>query len=288
MIFDGWRRRVVRRLPRSTRWLLELAPARGTSPDFLTPGARTLEEGLALIRSTPAERIRAELARTARRGGEADPRTAALVEGDERALAALVATLRDYHRSALAPYWPRIQAQVHTDLATRGQLLLHEGVDGTLAGLLPGSRWRPPVLELPYPVDRELRLDGRGLRLLPSLFCWRRPVTLVDPARPPVLVLPAGPDPGWLSAASPAPTHRSLAALLGRTRAVVLTTIAAQAATTTQIARRTGVSVAAASQHATVLREAGLIATQRRGNRSIHSVTPAATKLIGGAAPDPS
>ncbi|WP_433330244.1 ArsR/SmtB family transcription factor [Spirillospora sp. CA-294931] len=262
LVFDGWRRRVRRRLPGSTRRLLELAPPQGPSPDFLTPEAPTLDEGLAKIRAQASPHI-------------ADP---AARDG-------LVNALREYHRSALEPWWPLIQAQVHTDLATRGQVLVHAGLDEMLTNLHPAARWSPPDLHLPYPVKRVLHLNGRGLRLLPSFFCWRRPITLCDPSRAPVLVFPIDHDPGWLASAPRTPTHRSLAALLGRTRAVVLTTIAAQSSTTTQIAHRAGVSLAAASQHTAVLREAGLIATQRRGNRSIHTITPAAKALITLQAP---
>ncbi|MGW0561714.1 hypothetical protein ACWDZ4_14150 [Streptomyces sp. NPDC003016] len=40
--------------------------------------------------------------------------------------------------------------------------------------------WRPPVLEVDHPVGRDLQLEGRGLLLIPSYFCWRRPITLID------------------------------------------------------------------------------------------------------------
>jgi hypothetical protein len=75
-------------------------------------------------------------------------------------------------------------------------------------------RWRAPVLEAAYPIDQDLHLDGRGLVLLPSFFCWRTPITVKDPRMTPVLVYPVEWHLGWDNPAR----VRSLANLLGRTR----------------------------------------------------------------------
>ena len=49
--------------------------------------------------------------------------------------------------------------------------------------------WRAPVLECDYPCEMDIRLDGRGLLLIPSYFCRCIPVALADPALPPTLGL---------------------------------------------------------------------------------------------------
>ena len=41
-----------------------------------------------------------------------------------------------------------------------------------------------------------------------------------------------------------------------------------------------GISLAAASQHASVLRDAGLITTQRQGRAVLHVLTPLGTELL--------
>ncbi len=64
-----------------------------------------------------------------------------------------------------------------------------------LEGLRPFAHWNPPYLDVDYPVDRELRLEGRGLMLVPSYFCWRRPMALADPGLDPVLVYPVKKQP---------------------------------------------------------------------------------------------
>ncbi|MFE9740676.1 winged helix-turn-helix domain-containing protein [Streptomyces sp. NPDC006477] len=60
---------------------------------------------------------------------------------------------------------------------------------------------------------------------------------------------------------------------MGRTRAQVLALLRSPA-TTTALAERAGVSLAAAGQHAGVLRGAGLVDTVRTGSAVLHSLTP--------------
>jgi DNA-binding transcriptional ArsR family regulator len=95
-------------------------------------------------------------------------------------------------------------------------------------------------------------------------------VTLLDSELPPVLVYPAlRPD---LRPERFDGSRQALAALLGTTRAAALAAIG-DGCSTTDLARRVGVSAAAASQHATVLRNAGLITSHRDRNVMMHTVT---------------
>ncbi len=79
---------------------------------------------------------------------------------------------------------------------------------------------------------------------------------------------------------------RALAALLGRTRAAVLEAIV-DGCTTTELARRVKVSVPSASQHAQVLRDAGLLVTRRTGKSVHHSLTALGAALLNATWPDP-
>ncbi len=249
------------------RLLRSVVPPRGYFPDFLTPeeGALGWEEGLAAVRGTPDGRVGAELAVL---GGEVDV-----------PLAGLVDALGDYHRAVVAPMWPHLHARVEADRAARGRALLDGGADALLASLPPGLRWHSPVLEADYPVEREVYLQGRGLRLQPSFFCQGAPVMLYDPGLPPVLVYPVAhaPEPPGERAGA------SLGRLVGSTRAAVLRAID-HGCTTSELARRAGVSLASASQHAGVLREAGLVVTLRHGSAVLHSLTPLGTALLRGNA----
>lgn len=284
MVFREWRSEARVRLGAETRLLAALVPGRGYFPDFLTPpqGILGVDEALDAIRATPPGRIHAEVALlgTTRAGRPAVPAALrALAEGASEPLGRLVAALRGYHRAAVEPYWSHIQARVETDRALRGRALLDGGAEELLASLPPMLRWRSPVLEADYPVERDVHLDGRGLLLQPSYFCRGTPVVLRDPGLPPVLVYPV--------THCEAPTVRepglpSLAKLVGHTRSAVLSAIG-DGGTTSELARRAGVSLASASQHAGVLREAGLVATLRHGNAVLHTLTPLGAALLGGA-----
>lgn len=281
LVFGEWRRRVCARWPAAADVLLALVPPHGYAPDFLTPVVMggDFEQALAEVLATPRHTIRADLGQLAdQRRLPASMR--ALANGEAPALRALGCGLRSYFRTALAPYWTQIGTAVHGDRAIRARDLAGEGAGKILAGLHPLALWQPPVLAVPYSVDRDFYLEGRGLLLVPSFFCWQRPISLRDPARPPALVYPIEHDLAWLRRCPGAPSATPLAALLGRTRLSVLAVIADGSCTTTQLAQRAGISIASASQHATVLREAGLITTTRHGSCVIHAITQAAADLI--------
>ena len=76
----------------------------------------------------------------------------------------------------------------------------------------------------------------------------------------------------------------ALARLIGRTRAAVLFA-ARTRPTTSELAQRVGISAASASEHATVLREAGLITTHRHRNTVRHTLTRIGVDLLRVVAP---
>ncbi|MBT2470615.1 winged helix-turn-helix transcriptional regulator [Streptomyces sp. ISL-66] len=314
-LFGEWRTETRSRLNGETRLLGALIPSRGYFPDFLTPveGRYGWDVGLDALRAIRPERMRRELMLLGQGAGTGSGMAAAFgmpasaggtvdglvprrlrdfMEDATTHLPRLLGELRGYHRAAVEPYWSHIQAQIEAERAARGRALLDGGADELLASLPPMLRWRAPVLECDYPVDRDVRLRGRGLLLQPSFFCRRTAVTLHDPELPPVLVYPAAAElasaqPGG-EAARPAEEQRryrqrNLGKLVGHTRSVVLQAIG-DGATTSELARRAGVSLASASQHAGVMREAGLVTTLRRGNAVLHTVTPLGAALLKGGA----
>jgi hypothetical protein len=295
LVFDEWRRRAAARLPATSRWLLEITRHR-CFPVFLRSGtgAGDLDNELSVVLPEPRGRIRSDLAvlgaersscgqAPALAEGADQTEWADQAEGADQTVRRVGAAVRDYHGSCLAPYWPQIQIAVNADLTDRARDLAHAGADRILSSLHPRVRWQPPVLELPFAPDQDLRLGGRGLLLQPAFFCWGQPVVLTASAAP-VLVLPVEHDLAWLRHTPAAAVEHSLEALVGRTRALILTTIAAGSCTTTQLAGRAGVSVASASQHAAVLRDAGLITTRRSGGCVMRTITPLGATLIKGSA----
>jgi len=275
--FQPWSRAVRGRIGRhgpAVRALQVLTPEGPYFPDQLTPpeGADGLEAGLAAIRATPAERVAAEFACMGRLPKWAAP----LARGDAATVEVLVKALRALHGILVAPFFEVIQESVDADRARRARDLLNGGVHGLLSGFTPFARWEPPVLEIDYPVSRDLHLAGRGIRLVPSYFCHGRAISLADSKLPPVLVYPISDTDRWTGVAAD-----GLEALLGATRSAVLTGARAGAGTT-ELARRVGTSAASVSRHTAVLRAAGLLRTARHGTRTEHSLTPLGESLIAG------
>jgi hypothetical protein len=289
---SGWRRGVSRELRRRVdqerlRLLFALNPSRGYFPDFLTPeqSVQGLAAGLEAVRSTPLSRLRRDLSRLAAERPLPAP-AADLARGETEMLRQLTDTMQQYRKLALSPYWPQIEAAVAADRARRARALLDGGVEGLLTSLRPHARWESGVLAVHgYPDSRKLYLGGRGLLLVPSFFCASTPVALLDPALPPVLVYPVDrlgglvPTPGVDGTIAPGGGREALAALLGRTRAAVLEVVD-DGCTTGEVARRLRISPAAASQHATVLRNAGLLVSHREGNRVLHALTPLGRAIL--------
>ncbi|WP_446218449.1 ArsR/SmtB family transcription factor [Micromonospora sp. IBHARD004] len=292
-LLANWRRSLARTLRTDTaadrlRLLFALNPPRGYFPDFLTPyeSLAGFEAGLEAVRGTPVDLLRRDLTRLA--GETPLPASAsALARGEPEVLRHLTDSMTRYQELAIAPYWSRIRAAVEADRARRARALLDGGVEGLLASLRPSMRWEAGMLEvLDYPDSRELHLDGRGLLLVPSFFCARTPVALLDPTLRPVLVYPVdrlgglAPEPG--RGAGPAPgdgSSQALAALLGRTRAAVLA-VTEDGCTTGEVARRLNISPAAASQHTAVLRNAGLLVSHRDRNTVLHTLTPLGRAML--------
>lgn len=282
-VFGAWRRWVRPRLSASPRLLSSLLPPRGYSPDFLTPttGDRaTLQAAVDTLMSTPRPRLRTDLTQLAATL-QLPGWVRSLAGGDAETLRQLGEALRTYQLEALAPYWQRVHAHIDADRALRLRSLLDGGAEGLLAGLGPQFRWRPPVLEVTYPVDQQLRLRGRGVVLQPSFFCWPTPITLADGDLPPVLVYPIHHTTDWAGSA-PARTAQGagpLGPLLGHTRAGLLRATRT-GCTTVEAARLLDVTHPAVSQHLNVLRAAGLVATVRKAGRSFHVATAEGRALL--------
>lgn len=291
---NGWRDTALARLatPRpyaALNLLRPLVPTSGYFPDFLTPadGDGTIDGGIAAVVNTPRDRVAVELEmlaatpaghRSPGATGRARPGHAGDVVAAGR-LGRLGDALADYHDAALAPYMARIHALIDADRAVRARVLLDGGVEALLETFRPVLRWRPPVLEADYPVEQDLRLDGRGLLLVPSVFCDRKPISLLDPTLPPTLVYPVEcPDASGRREGA----DDALAALVGGTRAAVLRRIGEAGAGTGELARLVGVSAASASQHASVLRRSGLVVSRRVGHTVVHQVTPLGAALLRG------
>lgn len=254
--------------------LLELVPAAGGFPDFLTPPSENtcIDDGVTALLDTPTVQMRNELAGLF-------PETTAwrtrLALGSARARRQLGAAVREFHRVALNPVVRDREQWLSADRARWTHELADGGVAALFGALMPRMRWAAPVLMYDDPHGAyvtDVHLAGRGLSVYPSRFVTE-PLVLDIPDERPVLVVRGSAELSETAAVD------ALARLLGCTRARVLVALA-EPASTGELAGRLAISVASASEHARVLRDSGLVATQRTRQSVLHSLTPLGSRLL--------
>lgn len=263
--------------------LAELVPPAGYVPDFINPvpagPAPTLAQELAAIRGTPAEQVRRDLDRLRDDRGRLGPRLRALHGDPAGGLGRVTEAVEAYWELALAPYWVRIRAVLDADVLHRARQAAEHGAARVLNDLHAELRWTEDTLRLRHRT-RPLpgRTAGAGLLLIPSAFTGPSLYTRLAPPDPLQLAYPAR-GTGTLWATAAASGTGALAAVLGRSRTRLLTELAAPASTT-ELARRTGLSPSAVSQYLTALRDARLVSAHRAGRSVLYARTASAEALL--------
>jgi DNA-binding transcriptional ArsR family regulator len=275
------------RLRRTTALDAALAlnvPGMGT--DFTAPPpsgpAQTWAEDLTTIRATSAGTARREITAFTDAHPVRDPYVRAVLEADHAVTALADALDRAWH-DLLAPDWPRVRAVCERDVQHRLAIIGTHGWAATVSGLQPGSTWRHGGLELEdVPGTSEpVRLHGEGLLLIPSVFVGPRGACHQNEPWPKTVVYPARGTVALLDTDDQA-LKQPLAALLGRTRALLLMELSTPASTT-QLARSLGLAPGAVGDHLTVLRKAGLLDRARVGPSVLYRRTPLGDALATGA-----
>jgi DNA-binding transcriptional ArsR family regulator len=317
LLRSDWRAKVSEQTAR-LKPLAQVVPAgtMGLDVATLTGLASTIEDGTAALLAAPAGQVRTELTLLDREV-RLPAMAWAAAEPGSAGRTWLAGAVQAAHEVLIEPFWDRMLAELLAEQASRQRILAAQGPRALLASLQSERlRWRYPVLEIRSPLDHDHYLQGAGLIVTPSLFMGPFTGLMFDPREDggtarlvigATCGLAAGGqlnDRGHLyngeTASTPARAAASasqrngqpgadppaglvsknaLAALLGRTRAAALACIGS-GCTTTELAIRLGVSASAASQHATVLREAGLILTRRQGSAVLHTLTPLGFSLL--------
>ncbi|GAB2894406.1 hypothetical protein GCM10027074_72780 [Streptomyces deserti] len=197
-------------------------------------------------------------------------------------LGRLADVLEAYWELALAPYWSRILTLLEGDIRYRAGRLVEGGAQHLFADLDPRVTWAGGTLHLKHRTVRGgRRLDGRGLLLVPSAFVWPRVFSVLNEPWQPSLRYPPRAV-GMLWQTRPATVSDALAGVLGRSRATLLTELTAPASTT-DLARRTGLTPGGVSQHLTALRTAGLVSAHRAGREVLYARTRAGEVVVEAA-----
>jgi DNA-binding transcriptional ArsR family regulator len=263
------------------RELLLLVPSQGYIPDFLTPPPEealpSMQTELERLRATPAERVRADVAR---RFAEVTPPPLArpYLEQPARALDRLVGLLDEYWHRALEPDWPRIRALLEREVDERARQQAAHGTGSLLGDLHPAIAWRAGTLRLRGRRAGRIELAGRGLMVIPNVFVWPLACSMVADPWPPAIVYPPR-GVGSLWAPDDGDARASLDALLGRTRAAVLRALRAPCSTT-ELARRMELTPGAVSLHLTVMHGAGLLVRERSGRSVLYRLSAIGEALL--------
>lgn len=197
------------------------------------------------------------------------PFAKALAEGDDRARSVLGKAIDQLRSASVEPHRSGIGSAVAARAAGLSHVYVGSGASAMLHRLGHGIRLRRGVLELPTASDADFELGERSLRI--QAVAVSRRVTLAEPADDHLTVrIPAGPPPRVER-----DQRAVLQTLLGAGRAEALEAIVRSGGVSgRQLASLLGVSDAAASRHAAVLRRAGLIRSLRMGQAVKHVATP--------------
>ncbi|MGC4818203.1 ArsR family transcriptional regulator [Micromonospora sp. DT63] len=249
-------------------------------PDFLTPAARPnveMAEQLEQIAATPPSVVVQDLLATVP-SRPLNPFGQALLADPRGLLPQLVDAVRVWYDEAIAPDWPRMRALLDADVAYRAAQLAENGAGRFFEQLHPSLHWHGDRVISDDTFGRDFDLRGRGLALNPTVFSGRQVLwNLLEDS------LPAGAYPvravGTLWEATAPPPGDPLARVIGPGRAALLHLLDT-ATTTTDLARRTGMSAGNVSQHLAALHAAGLVSRSRQGRHVLYRNTDAAEVLL--------
>ena len=251
--------------------LFALVPVRGPTADFLAPPPVSplpdFGDELELLRATPPDRVAAELAEVP---GLPQPAAEWIRADPDAAISRLAGTLRAYWDIALAAHWPRIQALLEADVLWRSRQLATGGAAALFGDLHETIAWHGGRLTAVDPFNYSGSLSGEGLLLVPAVMTWPDVRKMIEPYQPQLAYPARGIATLWETGPPPAP--HALAALIGPTRAAMLTALA-EPSSTTALARRLSITPGAVSQHLSVLLDAGMVTRSRVGRSVLYRRT---------------
>jgi Bacterial regulatory protein, arsR family len=275
------------------------------APDFLTPPPSTtfpsFEEEIATLRRSTSETIRKEVRRTW--NNEVPDIARPYLDTPKKALETLAELLTLYWQETLEPHWPRLRLILENDVASRARKLALGGAEALFADFGPivhygsetlevqgkhgsdyevrakNSYTQKTILEIRKEPDKvlDIKPNGRGLLLVPSIFVWPKVVTImVPPWQPTVIYSPRGAANAWLTEA---PTNEGLANLLGERCAQIFLSLTAPA-TTLELSRTIHLATSSVSHHLSKLSSIGLVTAQRQGREVYYHLTSKGEGLL--------
>lgn len=267
----------------------ELALLRGLAlPVFLEAAAWAVQGGYSgsPSQSDLAESPKAQaevVVRARSRGPVAASLAELLFDDPERFRDRLVSLLAGVADPVFIGAWSELEARLEHDAAGKRLLAERAGLVAMLASLAPGAQVsaRPPRVRIDKGHHGFVRLDGRPLRVVPSVHAAPHLLVKHEPGWVPVVQYPLD-QPGQ-GAARPTleDLRRRLGALTDPTRLGLCRLIAREAASTTELAARTGMSASQVSRHLRQLRAARVVTTRRDGRFVRYSLDLEGVRALG-------
>ena len=285
--YDGWLGSVSVHLDHpDLRLLAPLARPDGFTPEFLgaplsLAGAEAdryrtdLGSDLAAMASLPGDAVREAVLGVLDEPAPDLRQAVAAGDGGAR----IAAALRTAWGLLVEPWWPTIRRHVEADIGWWTSLSADHGVGVMLERLHPRITWDGETLVVsPTAIAQDVDRRGTGLVLVPSAFNAPRASIAAVHGGPTRLVFPTR-SLGVIWDDGLHPVVDGLASLMGRTRARVLR-LTCGPTTTSALSAASGMSMATISEHLAVLRDAGLVSSDRHGREVLYRATRVGRALV--------
>lgn len=268
------------------RLLASVCGPRGYLPDFLTAtptGDMTPQDELARLREVPAARLRTDLHKMLDRAtGARKQQLQEMIVSPERSRERIAAAWEEVWEALLSPVWPQMLRLLRADIAVRARRSSDAGLAEMGATLHSTVSWEGEVVRVAMTAHEEVvDCGGTGLVLVPSVTMPALGCAVLTerPSQPTIFYPVHGVSKAWFRSGDDA--LAALTALLGHARAHLVLELQ-QPLSTSECATLMEVSLSTASHHLTVLREAGLVDSHRRGRSVLHTRTPLGEALAAG------
>ncbi|MEV4516894.1 helix-turn-helix domain-containing protein [Dactylosporangium sp. NPDC049525] len=170
--------------------------------------------------------------------------------------------LRRFYDTALADQITAVRDAIDAELTLRGRLMARHGLGHTLNTLHPSVHWTGTRIELTGSSATTHHLPAAGLVLVPSVLGCPRLATQLDDTPDATVQYPL-----W-GRIAPSARSAGLIDLVGASRAAILRDLD-EPRSTTELARRHGLSKSTVSHHLAALFGAGLLVRVRQG-KAVH------------------
>jgi hypothetical protein len=266
--------------PEDRALLFSLVRISGYMPDFLTPPPHepfpSLEIELQRLESTPKKLVQAELLKMWGFERHIPEAARTLFQHPRDVLPRIADVLHTHWQRTLEPHWAQMRALLEADINERSRVLAIEGPEVMLNNLHPNLICGDGILERVNSTHHTVKLGGRGVLLVPSVFVTPKVMGIDGTAYQPTMIYPArGALTLW---GDPRPSHQ-LEELLGTQTARVFTLLHAPR-TTRDLAQSLSLPESGASYHVTRLRNAGLLESRRSGRQVFHSRSSRGEALV--------